>query len=108
MDVEKITPGDKASVGSIRLEGEDYWCRELCTYYPYGLNDNVRGVGNNIQTAWIVSECIVNPRRACAVRVMVLVLSVCLSVCYHVFCLYAQQGNEIVTRGGLLLQQLHF
>ena len=24
----------------------DYWCRELCTYYPYGLNDNVRGVGN--------------------------------------------------------------
>ena len=29
-----------------RLEREDYWCRELCTFYPYGLNDNVRGVGN--------------------------------------------------------------
>ena len=25
---------------------KDYWCRELCTYYPYGLNSNVRGVGN--------------------------------------------------------------
>ena len=31
---------------SKRLEGEDYWCRELCTYYVYVLNDNVRGVGN--------------------------------------------------------------
>ena len=29
-----------------RLDREDYWCRELCTYYPYGLNDNIRGVGN--------------------------------------------------------------
>ena len=28
-----------------RLEREDY-CRELCTVYPYGLNDNVRKVGN--------------------------------------------------------------
>ena len=22
------------------------WYRELCTIYPYGLNDNVKGVGN--------------------------------------------------------------
>ena len=28
------------------LKDLDYWCRELCAYYPYGLNDNVRGVGN--------------------------------------------------------------
>ena len=28
-----------------RLEREDY-CREICTFYPYGLNDNVRKVGN--------------------------------------------------------------
>ena len=44
--IEEITPGDSANVTSVRLEREDYWCRELCTYYPYGLNDNVRGVGN--------------------------------------------------------------
>ena len=25
---------------------EEYWYRELCTVYPYGLNDNVKGVGN--------------------------------------------------------------
>ena len=30
----------------MHVEREDYWCRELCTFYPYGLNDNVRGVGN--------------------------------------------------------------
>ena len=46
MPIEKVTPVDRASVASVRLEREDYWCRELCTYYPYGLNDNVRGVGN--------------------------------------------------------------
>ena len=28
------------------LEREDFWYRELCTVYPYGLNDNVRRVGN--------------------------------------------------------------
>ena len=33
-------------VHALRLGREDYWCRELCTYYPYGLNDNVRGIGN--------------------------------------------------------------
>lgn len=46
MSIEQIRTCDGASVTSIRLEREDYWCRELCTYYPYGLNDNVRGVGN--------------------------------------------------------------
>ena len=35
-------------------------------------------------------------------------MSVCLSVCLSVFCLYAQRENKIATRGGLLLQQLHF
>ena len=46
MPIEEVTPSDRANVTSLRLEKEDYWCRELCTYYPYGLNDNVRGVGN--------------------------------------------------------------
>ena len=31
---------------SKRLQREEYWYRELCSVYPYGLNDNVRGVGN--------------------------------------------------------------
>ena len=35
-------------------------------------------------------------------------LSVCLFVCYHVFCHCVQQGNEIVIRAGLLLKQLGF
>ena len=37
---------------------------------------------------------LVNPRRACAARVTVVVLSFCLSVCYHVFCRYAQQDGQ--------------
>ena len=29
------------------LDREDFWMRELCSIvYPYGLNDNVRGLGN--------------------------------------------------------------
>ena len=36
----------------------------------------------------------INPRRACAARVTVVVLSFCLSVCYHVFCRYAQQDGQ--------------
>ena len=46
MPIEKIDDtGSRSGSTSKRLEREDYWCRELCTY-PYGLNDNVRGVGN--------------------------------------------------------------
>ena len=46
MPIEEITPVHGVNVTSLQLEREDYWCRELCTYYPYGLNDNVRGVAN--------------------------------------------------------------
>ena len=42
----KLTPADKISLRAKRLEREDFWYRELCTIYPYGLNDNVRKVGN--------------------------------------------------------------
>ena len=31
---------------SKRLQREEFWYRELCSVYPYGLNDNVKGVGN--------------------------------------------------------------
>ena len=47
MPIEKVEDlGSRSASTSKRLEREDYWCRELCTYYPYGLNDNIRGVGN--------------------------------------------------------------
>ena len=46
MPIEKIDyMGNKSASTSKRLERENYWCIELCTYYPYGLNDNVRGRG---------------------------------------------------------------
>ena len=28
------------------MQRDENWYRELCTVYPYGLNDNVKGVGN--------------------------------------------------------------
>ena len=46
MPIEEVITNDRVSSNSTRLEREDYWCRELCTFYPYGLNDNVRRVGN--------------------------------------------------------------
>ena len=45
------------------IEREDYWCRELCTYYPYGLNDNVRGVGNISKQHGLVVYTLFNRRQ---------------------------------------------
>ena len=44
MPIEEIT--SSISQRARWLEREDNWCRELCTVYLYGLNDNVRKVGN--------------------------------------------------------------
>ena len=62
---------DGTTLPSKRLQREEYWYPELCNVYPYGLNDNVRGVGNVSKSdeRLIVYIIIVNPRRACAVRV---------------------------------------
>ena len=50
MPIEEVvleqTDGTTLHVPSKRLQREEYWYRELCSVYPYGLNDNVRGVGN--------------------------------------------------------------
>ena len=48
MPIEEVVlePNDVISLPSKRLQREEYWYRELCTVYPYGLNDNVKGVGN--------------------------------------------------------------
>ena len=35
---------DGTTLPSKRLQREEYWYRELCSVYPYGLNDKVRGV----------------------------------------------------------------
>ena len=42
----KLTHTDKISLSAKRLKREDFWYREFCTVYPYGLNDNIRKVGN--------------------------------------------------------------
>ena len=48
MPIEEVVlePSDVISLPSKRLQTEEYWYRELCTVYPYGLNNNVKGVGN--------------------------------------------------------------
>ena len=58
---------------------------------------------------------LINPRRACAARVTVLGLSFCpvrpsvrLSVCYHVFCHYAQQGGQRAIPTGSVPHWLDF
>ena len=63
MPIEELTSTDRASAASQRLEREDYWCRELCTYYSYGLNDNVRGVGNISKQHGLVVYTLFNRRQ---------------------------------------------
>ena len=48
MPIEEVVleQTDGTTLPSKRLQREEYWYRELCSVYPYGLNDNVRGVGN--------------------------------------------------------------
>ena len=48
MPIEEVTlePHEGITMASKRLQREEYWYRELCTVFPYGLNDNVRGLGN--------------------------------------------------------------
>ena len=41
-----LEPGENMSIHSKRLAREDFWMREIKTIQPYGLNDNVKGVGN--------------------------------------------------------------
>ena len=47
-----------------------------------------------------LQNLVINPRRTCAARVIVLGLSFCPSVCYHVFFRYAQQDGQKVTPTG--------
>ena len=48
MPIEEVVlePTDSITLSSKRLQREDFWYRKLCSVYPYGLNDSVKGVGN--------------------------------------------------------------
>ena len=48
MPIEEVSSeeGECLSLASKRLQREEYWYKELATIYPYGLNDNVKKVGN--------------------------------------------------------------
>ena len=48
MPIEEVSleEGECLSLASKRLQREEYWYKELATIYPYGLNDNVKKVGN--------------------------------------------------------------
>ena len=48
MPIEEVflDDGECLSLASKRLQREEYWYKELATIYPYGLNDNVKKVGN--------------------------------------------------------------
>ena len=44
---------DKLCLVSKLLAREEFWTRELCLLYTYGLNDNIRGVGNVLVGVWL-------------------------------------------------------
>ena len=48
MPIEEVylRQGENISLASKRLQREEHWYRELASIYPYGLNDNVRKLGN--------------------------------------------------------------
>ena len=48
MPIEEVVakPSDGVTLACKRLQREEFWYRELCTVFPYGLNDSVKGVGN--------------------------------------------------------------
>ena len=48
MPIEQVTleEDDNMTLTSKRLRREEYWYKELKSIYPYGLNDNVKNIGN--------------------------------------------------------------
>lgn len=44
MPIEEVA--DQLSLADKLSSREEFWYRELCSVYPYGLNDNVYKVGN--------------------------------------------------------------
>ena len=50
MPIEEVTvePEDQMTLADNLSAREEFWYRELCSVYPYGLNDNVYKVGNSL------------------------------------------------------------
>ena len=49
--IEKLdTTGNDKEDKALRLQREKFWMTELCTIFPFGLNDKVHGIGNVSQT----------------------------------------------------------
>ena len=48
MPIEEVVlqRNEGINLTSKRLQREEYWCKELCTVFSYGLNDNVKGLEN--------------------------------------------------------------
>ena len=48
MPIEAVfySPEDTTTIGSKLLSCEEFWYKELGSIYPYGLNDNVKQLGN--------------------------------------------------------------
>ena len=48
MAIEAVfhSPEDTTTIGSKLLSREEFWYKELGSIYPYGLNDNVKQLGN--------------------------------------------------------------
>ena len=45
MPIEEVTL-EEGECMNLALQREEIWYRELASMYPFGLNDNVRRVGN--------------------------------------------------------------
>ena len=48
MPIEEVslTTRDNVTLASKLLNREEYWIKEIGCLYPYGLNDNIRQLGN--------------------------------------------------------------
>ena len=46
------SPGGTTTIGSKLLSREEFWYKELGSIYPYGLNYNVKQLGNVSKKNW--------------------------------------------------------
>ena len=86
-----------ASFGFIkRLTFEYYYVNCYFCHYGVTVNFGHRDIGDIVCCVVVVCVLcmyIINPRRACAARVTVVVLCVCLSVCPRLFSDYRLRGG---------------
>ena len=56
MPIEEVVLNDRENLTLVSklLDREEYWIKELCSIYPYGLNDNIRMLGNVYKHSGVV------------------------------------------------------